>query len=86
MTLNTAPNAAIIQRAPALIRDQVADYIRNRITSMELPAGALLPTLQRERRFLAAWPVGERGRPAIQNRRGPSVDAGRKSQVLRHLV
>ncbi|CAG7606259.1 GntR family transcriptional regulator [Leucobacter soli] len=32
----------VVQRAPALIRDQVADYIRGQITSLKLPPGAML--------------------------------------------
>lgn len=35
-----------ILRAPALIRDQVADYLRDTITSLKLPAGA--PLVERE--------------------------------------
>lgn len=42
MSETSTLEGAVIQRAPALIRDQVADYIRHQITSMKLPPGALL--------------------------------------------
>ena len=37
---------AVVRRAPALVRDQVANYLRDQITSMKLPPGA--PLIERE--------------------------------------